>query len=150
MVGVTMPRRAMLGLGAAALASGLDGCGRALRHATGAPATTQPAGSATSSPSAVSTPVTSRRSTPSASPGGPAVEVASGSARRPEIALTFHGAGDLAIARELLAIFAAHRAGVTVLAVGSWLAANPQIAAEIVGAGHELGNHTYNHLDIDS
>ena len=76
--------------------------------------------------------------------------MASGPATRPEIALTFHGAGDLAIARELLAIFAAHQARVTVLAVGSWLAANPQIAAEIVGAAHELGNHTYNHLDIDN
>lgn len=76
--------------------------------------------------------------------------MASGPATRPEIALTFHGAGDPAIARELLAIFAAHRASITVLAVGSWLAANPQLGAEIVAAGHELGNHTYNHLDIDN
>jgi peptidoglycan/xylan/chitin deacetylase (PgdA/CDA1 family) len=66
------------------------------------------------------------------------------------VALTFHGAGDPAIARDLLAIFAAHRAKVTVLAVGTWLESDHRIAHEIVDAGHELGNHTYQHLDIDS
>lgn len=66
------------------------------------------------------------------------------------MALTFHGDGDVAIARQLLAIFAASQAKVTVLAVGTWLAANPEMAHEIVVAGHELGNHTYSHLDIDS
>jgi peptidoglycan/xylan/chitin deacetylase (PgdA/CDA1 family) len=67
-----------------------------------------------------------------------------------EVALTFHGAGDPQIARQLLAIFAANHAKVTVFAVGTWLAADPRIAGEIVAAGHELGNHTYSHLDIDS
>jgi peptidoglycan/xylan/chitin deacetylase (PgdA/CDA1 family) len=83
-------------------------------------------------------------------PTGPAVEFAHGSRTSRQVALTFHGAGDPQIARELLAIFAAAHANVTVLAVGTWLAANPQIAREIVDAGHELGNHTYSHLDIDS
>ena len=31
------------------------------------------------------------------------------------------------------------------MAVGVWLHANPKIGQEIVGAGHELGNHTYSH-----
>jgi peptidoglycan/xylan/chitin deacetylase (PgdA/CDA1 family) len=66
------------------------------------------------------------------------------------VALTFHGAGDPGIARELLAIFAAHDARVTVLAVGTWLESYPGLGREIVRAGHELGNHTYRHLDIDS
>ncbi|MDT4892423.1 MAG: hypothetical protein QOE97_1458 [Pseudonocardiales bacterium] len=69
---------------------------------------------------------------------------------RREVALTFHGAGDPAIARQLLDVFRAHDAKVTVLGVGSWLAANPGVAREIAAAGHELGNHTYNHLDINS
>jgi peptidoglycan/xylan/chitin deacetylase (PgdA/CDA1 family) len=81
---------------------------------------------------------------------GPAAEYAHGSRSRNQVALTFHGAGDPVIARELLAIFAAHRAQVTVLAVGTWLESDRQIAREIVGGGHELGNHTYQHLDIDS
>jgi peptidoglycan/xylan/chitin deacetylase (PgdA/CDA1 family) len=37
-----------------------------------------------------------------------------------------------------------------VLGVGTWLAQSPIIAGEIVAAGHELGNHTYSHLDIDN
>ncbi len=69
---------------------------------------------------------------------------------RAEVALTFHGAGDPAIARDLLAVLAAHSAPVTVLAVGTWLAQNNALARAIVRAGHELGNHTYRHLDINS
>jgi peptidoglycan/xylan/chitin deacetylase (PgdA/CDA1 family) len=65
------------------------------------------------------------------------------------VALTFHGSGDPAIARDLLAVFAAHRATVTVLAVGTWLAANPAVGRQILAAGHDLGNHTYRHLDIN-
>ncbi len=66
------------------------------------------------------------------------------------VALTFHGAGDAGIARELLAIFASHQARVTVMAVGTWLEQYPALAPAIVKDGHELGNHTYRHLDIDS
>lgn len=69
---------------------------------------------------------------------------------RNAVALTFHGAGDPAIAHELLAIFAAHRARVTVMAVGTWLEQYPDLAPAIAEGGHELGNHTYRHLDIDS
>jgi peptidoglycan/xylan/chitin deacetylase (PgdA/CDA1 family) len=39
-------------------------------------------------------------------------------------------------------------ARVTVLAVGSWLQAQPEMARRILDGGHELGNHTQNHLDI--
>lgn len=78
------------------------------------------------------------------------MEYAHGPRTRKEVALTFHGAGDPAIARDLLSIFAAHRAKVTVLGVGNWLAANHGIARQIVSMEHELGNHTYRHLDIDS
>jgi peptidoglycan/xylan/chitin deacetylase (PgdA/CDA1 family) len=64
--------------------------------------------------------------------------------------LTFHGAGDAGIARQLLAIFDAHHASVTVLAVGTWLASTPQMGHEIVDAGHELGNHTFTHPDLEA
>ncbi len=79
-----------------------------------------------------------------------AAVVAHGPRTRPEIALTFHGGGDPAIARELLAIFAAHDAKVTVLAVGTWLAQHPSLGRQIFSAGHDLGNHTYRHLDINN
>jgi peptidoglycan/xylan/chitin deacetylase (PgdA/CDA1 family) len=148
---VTMTRRALLGLGVAIGAS-LAGCTRAAR--SGAAATSQQAAPTLTIPSgdpatgtAASSP--SHHPATSAVPVGPARELASGPTTRHEIALTFHGAGDPAIARQLLAIFANAKAQVTVLAVGSWLAENPTIAREIIAGGHELGNHTYNHLDID-
>ena len=81
---------------------------------------------------------------------GPAREFAHGSRSRAQVALTFQGAGHPGIARELLAIFAEHRAKVTVMAVGTWLAANPQIAQEIAAAGHELDNHSYTHPNLNS
>lgn len=71
--------------------------------------------------------------------------MANGARTRAEVALTFHGSGDIGLAREVLAVLATHRAHVTVLAVGTWLSANPSVAADILDAGHELGNHTWTH-----
>lgn len=64
---------------------------------------------------------------------------------RSEVALTFHGQGDLVIARKLLAIGKKLQAPLTVMAVGTWLNANPGIGREIIDLGNELGNHTYSH-----
>lgn len=66
------------------------------------------------------------------------------------MALTFHGRGDPGSATSLLT--EAERAGarITVLAVGDWLDAQPQLARRILDGGHELGNHTMRHLDICS
>jgi peptidoglycan/xylan/chitin deacetylase (PgdA/CDA1 family) len=86
---------------------------------------------------------------PSPTPHGPATEVVHGPRTRPEVALTFHGAGDPALATELLRTLDRARAQVTVLAVGTWLAANPGFARRITGAGHELGNHTWTHPVLD-
>jgi peptidoglycan/xylan/chitin deacetylase (PgdA/CDA1 family) len=146
-----MSRRAMLAAGIVAVGGVVAGCARAVR-----PTVLSVPGSPTSSTSnadrsAVPPPSVAVSTTlPTRPAGGPAVEVANGLRSRPEVALTFHGAGDVAIARELLAVFAAHGATVTVLGVGTWLAANPEIGREIVDAGHELGNHTYTHPDLDS
>jgi peptidoglycan/xylan/chitin deacetylase (PgdA/CDA1 family) len=81
---------------------------------------------------------------------GPSVEFAHGVRTRPEVALTFHGAGDPALARTLLALLASRQVNVTVMAVGTWLSANPALASSIVAAGHELGNHTWTHPDLSS
>jgi peptidoglycan/xylan/chitin deacetylase (PgdA/CDA1 family) len=78
------------------------------------------------------------------------VQVAHGPRNRPEVALTFHGQGDPGLARELLAELRAHAARVTVMAVGTWLVQYPAMAADILAGGHELGNHTYHHWDINS
>ncbi len=141
---VPMTRRWMLGLCAATMGSAAAGCARApVSETQSGPAMT----SAGASPDASSA---APPSTPAPTPSGPAVERANGPRTRQEVALTFHGGGDPAIARELLAIFADQQSKVTVLAVGTWLAANPQLTHEVLDAGHELGNHTYSHLDIDS
>lgn len=151
---MAMTRRAMLGLGVAAIGSIAAGCSRAA-HTIARSSDTDAAPNATALASQSASRRTgivpsSTRVDTSPAPRGPATDVIRASTGRDEVALTFHGAGDVGIARELLTIFAAHRATVTVFAVGAWLAANPGIAGEIVAAGHDLGNHTYNHLDIDS
>jgi peptidoglycan/xylan/chitin deacetylase (PgdA/CDA1 family) len=87
--------------------------------------------------------------TPSPSIASAATEIAHGPRDRPQVALTFHGQGAPALVNALLGALAADGTRVTVLAVGRWLAANPALGRQILAAGHELGNHTHNHLDID-
>ncbi|HEY1485562.1 MAG TPA: polysaccharide deacetylase family protein, partial [Micromonosporaceae bacterium] len=87
-----------------------------------------------------------------AAPGGHHVtlppEVTHGPRDRPVVALTFHGQGEPAMVTQLLAELEAGGARVTVLAVGSWLAAHPSMARRILDGGHELGNHTLHHRAI--
>jgi peptidoglycan/xylan/chitin deacetylase (PgdA/CDA1 family) len=75
-------------------------------------------------------------------------DIAHGSRSKPQVALTFHGNGDIAMAHKLLAIFEARKVPITVFAVGTWLKANPTIAKTIVAAGHDIGNHTYSHTQM--
>jgi len=87
---------------------------------------------------------------PAARPTGPATEVEHGPRNGQQVALTFHGQGDPAIATSVLAALTAGRAKVTVMAVGTWLDAHPSMAASITGGGHELGNHTWSHPELAS
>jgi peptidoglycan/xylan/chitin deacetylase (PgdA/CDA1 family) len=82
-------------------------------------------------------------------PAQPA-EITTGPRTHPHVALTFHGQGDPAIANSLLG--EAERAGakVTVLAVGTWLDEHPAVARRILDGGHDLGNHTLRHVDINA
>ena len=130
---MALSRRALLAAAAAAVAAACssDRSGR-------------PTGSATTSaPGAASPPAPSATPVPTGT--GPAVEVVRGSSGRPEVALTFHGAGTAALATALLT--AAERGGakITVMAVGSWLRDNPQLVRRVLDGGHELGNHTLTH-----
>jgi peptidoglycan/xylan/chitin deacetylase (PgdA/CDA1 family) len=76
-------------------------------------------------------------------------EVSHGPRNRRAVALTFHGQGDPPLVGRLLDEITAGGAQVTVLAVGTWLSAYPALGRRIVDAGHELGNHTQHHGDID-
>ncbi|MEU0209782.1 polysaccharide deacetylase family protein [Streptomyces canus] len=98
-----------------------------------------------SSSGAVAHPV---RST-GAAPALPA-QLTHGPRDRPRVALTFHGDGDPATARTLLTEAEKYGARVTVLAVGTWLDAHPDLARRILDGGHDLGNHTLRHLDINA
>ncbi len=76
------------------------------------------------------------------------MEIGHGPRTVPAVALTFHGSGDPDLARALLDIVRQADARITVLVVGTWLMAQPTMADAILGAGHELGNHTLHHLPM--
>ncbi|MEU2288242.1 polysaccharide deacetylase family protein [Streptomyces sp. NPDC013178] len=87
--------------------------------------------------------------TPRAYPHQP-THITHGPRDHPRVALTFHGQGDPALARALLDEAERHGARVTVLAVGTWLEAHPGMARRILDGGHDLGNHTHRHVDINA
>ena len=126
---MTTRRRALL-LAGTALA-GLSACGAAAARTTAAPA-------------ASDTPQPQQPAPTQAARPWPA-EVTHGPRTRSAVALTFHGQGDPALVSALLGVLERAGAFATILAVGSWLAAEPQLARRITDAGHDLGNHTQNH-----
>ncbi len=81
-------------------------------------------------------------------PARPTGELVHAGTGRPEVALTFHGAGDEALARRLLTVLHDRGAAGTVLAVGTWLQRYPDAGRMVVGLGHELGNHTWSHPNL--
>ncbi|ATL30619.1 polysaccharide deacetylase family protein [Streptomyces formicae] len=95
--------------------------------------------------------------TPGPAPAAPAPrrlpglpdQITHGPRTRPRVALTFHGQGDPATAKALLDQAEKAGARITVLAVGSWLDEHPELARRILEGGHDLGNHTHHHLDVN-
>ncbi|MFB9584558.1 polysaccharide deacetylase family protein [Streptomyces goshikiensis] len=136
-------RRSALRAGAAVAAG-------ALTAACGASGRTDPAPTAPTSaaaPSPAKAPAVAPA--PHRFPGQP-VEIGHGPRDRPRVALTFHGNGDPATARAILAEAEKGGARVTVLAIGGWLDAHPEMARRILDGGHELGNHTQRHLAVNT
>jgi len=64
------------------------------------------------------------------------------------VALTFHGAGEVALADQLLSLLEDHDVQATVMAVGTWLQTEPQMAHRVTRGGHDLGNHTLHHYPM--
>ena len=138
-----LTRRALLrGTVAAAAAAAAAAC-----SPNGSPQAAAPR-SSTPGPSPSSTP-----STPAASPTATsrprhAVEVRHGDRASGLVALTFHGAGEVALAEQLLGLLERHDVRATVMAVGTWLEAAPQMAHRVTRGGHDLGNHTLHHYPM--
>ena len=132
---VQWSRRSVLATAAAAVLSacGVGASKQAARPRRRPPATT-----------------TSTTTTTTAPPTGPATYVANGSRSGTGVALTFHGSGDIALTQQLLSEAQQHSAPITVFGVGTWMAANPTIAHQILDGGHTLANHTYDHPDLGS
>ena len=109
----------------------------------------RPAARASASPS-IAPPSSSPATSPTvaaatSSPPAAARVIRHASTGRSEVALTFHGAGDPALAEQLLHEVEQAHALVTVFAVGTWLRDHPAMAARVLRGGHALGNHTYTH-----
>lgn len=144
----TTNRREVLRAGAGLVAGGAlaAGCGAGpaapsptptAPSPSDAPASDRPAASAKAAPA------------PRAYPGQPA-QITHGPRTRPQVALTFHGQGDPAIAHSLLTTAEQHGARLTVLAVGTWLDEHPDVARRILDGGHDLGNHTQRHISVNA
>ncbi|MFJ4924247.1 polysaccharide deacetylase family protein [Streptomyces sp. NPDC088736] len=138
-------RRAALRSGVALAAGSLT----AACATSGAAAHPPAASRASGTPSAAHPAARPAAAAPRRFPGQPA-EISHGPRDRPRVALTFHGQGDPAVARTLLGEAEKNGARVTVLAVGTWLDEHPDLARRILDGGHDLGNHTLRHLDINA
>src|SRR6478609_624969 len=136
-----LSRRALLaGVAAAAASGALASCATDERSVT-ARAVATPSVTGVPGPGDVTSPPPSRSL--DRSPAG--ADLQHGPRDVAAVALTFHGFGDPALTRRALKILAAAHAHATVLAVGTWLEANPHLASAVLDGGHDLGNHTWSH-----
>ncbi|HEX5521812.1 MAG TPA: polysaccharide deacetylase family protein [Pedococcus sp.] len=149
-------RRAFLGAAAGAAltaaacsAEGTPGASSSTRAgASGSTTAATAAPSAGPQTSTAAAPATPARAPRPALLSAPGPDITNGPRTREEVGLTFHGQGPEALTRRVLAECRAADAGITVFAVGAWLAANPGLGRAIVAAGHELGNHTWSHQQM--
>ncbi|MFD2416779.1 polysaccharide deacetylase family protein [Amycolatopsis pigmentata] len=133
-------RRSVLGAGLGLGAALVTGC-------AGAPPSPAPS-AAPGTPDPPPSPPPAPPPSSSRPAAGPATQITRSSSGRPEIALTFHGAGELPITRQVLDVLARHDVKVTVLAVGTWLTSVPDAIRAVRDGGHEIGNHTWSHGDL--
>jgi peptidoglycan/xylan/chitin deacetylase (PgdA/CDA1 family) len=134
-------------LGGATLAGCSDGpaSAPAARGVTPTPTSTSLTGA---SPRSSAAPAVAGAQSSAATSSPAAAELDHATSGRQQVALTFHGDGDPKLAIALLKEAEAADARLTVLAVGRWLDAHPEMARRILDGGHELGNHTETHADI--
>ncbi len=68
-----------------------------------------------------------------------------GNADRKKLALTFDAGSDNSTTREILKILNDHQLNCTLFLTGKFMEQNVELVKEMIAAGHEIGNHTYDH-----
>lgn len=66
----------------------------------------------------------------------------------PMVWLTFDDGGSPAQVRRILRVLAAEHVRAIFFPIGAWAAANPGLISQIGAAGHAIGNHTHDHVDL--
>src|SRR5271167_2259210 len=65
-----------------------------------------------------------------------------------QLALTYDDGPNDPHTLRLLEVLARHDVKATFFLIGRFVAAKPEIAREVAGAGHVIGNHTFNHPNL--
>lgn len=76
------------------------------------------------------------------------VEVERGPHPTGRIAITFDAGGEADCFFDLIKALTRARVSSTFFITGKWAQQNPECAIAITKHGHEIGNHTWNHLDL--
>lgn len=71
-----------------------------------------------------------------------------GDASRPWVAITFDDGPSPEFTPAILRILEEYEVAATFFMVGAHVASYPDIARMVVDAGHEVGNHTYHHVNV--
>ena len=73
-----------------------------------------------------------------------------GNSDRKKLAITFDAGSDDSNTREILKILNNLQLNCTLFLTGKFMEGNPDLVKEMIEAGHEIGNHTYNHPHLTS
>lgn len=111
------------------------------------------AGSAATSGSSTSAPPSAGGAAPSTATPAPAPavltqagpDIIAGSRTSNTVALTFHAAGDPALAAQAMDLIDKAGVRVSVFCVGTWIGPNADLVRRLRDGGHDIGNHTWSH-----